>query len=564
MTFLMRVRRFLPLTLCLVAVAPSAFSQTKGVCSNFYSSGFTLAQGKVNPAIPALAKPAKGAVIREPNFGTCLFRATDHAKEDPVNFARTDYSRRQSFNADNTYFIVNASDGWWHLYDANTLQYLRKLSPKVPAPATAAEFHLAGDAEPQWHPTDPNILYYLPNNGGTKLLQLDVRTNIHKIAADFAGKLPSWGASASHIWTKSEGSPSADARYWGFQVENSSFGLLGYMTWDLQNNRLIGSYPSSSRPDHSSMSASGRWYVTSDDVTGTWAWSPDFSQKKKLHNKSEHSDLAYGPNKEDYYVSVDYQSAAGDVFFTNIDTCPAVAASATTAPVCPRTVLFPSYANGAATAMHFSGKAFSRPGWVLFSTYGSSASRDGTWPWFTNKIYAVELKANPLVYAIATTRRNEGITSYTSEPHATASRDFTRIAFNSNWGGGGEDIDTYMVQLPSNALPGGIAPLPSSRVTGGYLPPIQGSSATSAASKPVQGSAPVSTTTGSEAPAAAPVDTVWTPPAHKALRSMLSSIRHLSASNPLAMRVAFWSVPGASWWLKELSMDQPSKSKAAR
>jgi hypothetical protein len=478
-------------------MASAAQAQSLGVCNSFYSSGFTLAEGKVNPAMPALAKPAKGAVLKEPNFNTCLVRATDHVPEPPSTFARNDYSRRQAFNADNTYFIVYSNDGWWHLYNANTLAHIRALSPKVANANVSSAYHMAGDAEPQWHPTNPNILYYLPTNGGTTLLSLDVRTNTHTVAADFNGKLPSWASGAAHIWTKSEGSPSADGRYWGFQVENSSFGLLGYMVWDLQQNRLVGSRQDKDRPDHSSMSASGRWYITSSDTTGTWAWSPDFTQKKKLHAKSEHSDMALGPNGQDYYVSVDYQSSAGDVFFTDVDACPAVAASATTAPVCPRTVLFPSYANGATTAMHFSGKGFGKPGWMVWSTYATAASRDGSWPWFTNKIYAVELKANPRVYALGYTRRAESAGGYWSEPHASVSRDFTRIAFNSNWAvNDANNIDTYIIHIPQTALPGGVAPPPTSgRVTGGTMPPLvnSGNGVTSAGSQPVAVSTPVST-----------------------------------------------------------------------
>ncbi|SOD55267.1 hypothetical protein [Pseudoxanthomonas wuyuanensis] len=545
-------------------ISAGADAQSLGVCNSFYSSGFTLTEGKVNPTMPSLAKPAKGTVLKEPNFNTCLVRATVHDTEPPSTFARTDYSRRQSFNANNTYFIVYSNDGWWHLYNATTLQYLRKLSPKVANSSVSAEFHMAGDAEPQWHPTDPNSLYYVPNNGGTKLLKLDVRTNTHTVAADFAGKLPSWASSAAHIWTKSEGSPSADGRYWGFQVENSSFGLLGYMVWDLQNNRLVGSRQDNSRPDHSSMSAAGRWYITSSDTTGTWAWSPDFTKKKKLHNKSEHSDMALGPNGQDYYVSVDYQSSAGDVFFTDIDACPAVAASVTTAPVCPRTVLFPSYINGAATAMHFSGKSFSKPGWMIWSTYATTASRDGSWPWFTNKIYAVELKANPRVYPIAYTRRAESAGGYWSEPHATVSRDFTRIAFNSNWHvNNANDIDTYIVHIPQSALPGGTTtPAPTaSRVTGGNLPPSLGTAAATAAApvssgaqvsqSPATGGSDSGTASGTSTGTATDAGTTGQPArfvsrGERVLRSGALLARNLGLLDGTSIRAALWSLPGAS------------------
>lgn len=460
-------------TMALVGLVSSpASAQSLGVCNSFYSPGFAVAEGRVNPTVPNMNKPAKGIPFKEPNFNTCVVRATDRASEGSgSSFLRNDYSRRQAFNADNTYFIVYAIDGWWYLYDARTLRQIRKLSPRVAKPDLPVDVHLASDAEPQWHPTDPNALYYVQTYGGNKLYKLDVRNNTYTVAADFTGKFPH-STRARRFWTKSEGSPSADGRYWGFQVEDANFNMLGYMVWDLEQGRVVGSRADSRRPDHSSMSASGRWFISSDDATGTWAWSPDFRTKKRLLHKSEHSDLALGPNGEDYYVSIDYQSNAGDVFFVNIDTCPAVDASATSAPVCPRTVLFPTYSNGSGTALHVSGKGFNKPGWAVISTYGTSASRNGAWPWYTNKIFAVELKANPRVYPLAYTRVRDG--DYWAEPHASVSRDFTRIIYNSNWGSTSGGIDAYIIHVPTSALPGGVvAPPPPSNgpTTGGILPP---------------------------------------------------------------------------------------------
>jgi hypothetical protein len=262
--------------------------------------------------------------------------------------------------------------------------------------------------------------------------------------------------------------------------------------------------------------------------------------------------LALGPDGQDYYLSVDYQSSAGDVFFTDIDACPAVAASATTAPVCPRTVLFPSYANGAATAMHFSGKGFSKPGWMVWSTYGTSASRDGTWPWFTNKIYAVELKANPRVYPIAYTRRAESAGGYWSEPHASVSRDFTRIAFNSNWGvNNANDIDTYIVHIPKSALPGGTTtPPPASprRVTGGnQSPQVSSNGAVVNSSAPAAIVAP---------PAAADAPDLADPGRFifisrgerllaRAARATVAAGNAVKAKR-ISLRAALWLLPGAS------------------
>lgn len=468
---------FLLLSLFLPALLFSRPSQA-ATCDGFYASNFTLAQGKLNPAVPNRAKPAKGTRIEEPSFKTCLFRATDHRTEPSSYYLRNDYSRRQAFNANSTYFLVYSNNGSWTLYNANTRARVRTLTP------------LAGDAEPQWHPTDPNVLYYLPINGGTKLLKVDVRNNQSSTVVDFRGKLPSWASSAAHIWTNSEGSPSANGRYWGFVVYNSGWDVLGYIVWDLQQNKLVGSRQSSGGVDNGSISASGRWFVVSGN--GVWAWSADFTKKKKIDAYGGvHSDLAIGPQGNDYFVSVDYESNDGEVYFVNLDSCPSVAASATNAPECPRTTLFAQYPTGGWASMHFSGKAFNKRGWVLISTYDTQTNR-GTMPWFEDKIFAVELKASPKIYPLAFTRRvapndrygQTGADAYWTEPHASVNRDFTRIAFNTNWGNSaGADIDVYMIELKANAL-GGAAPPSTVPKMSTNLPPYQGEGGQSAAIRP--------------------------------------------------------------------------------
>ena len=108
-------------------------------CDNFYAADFALKRVSTEvsaKASAAVAKPAKGAVINDPDFKTCIVRATAHDDDPPKTFARNDYSRREAFNADDTRFLAYAMDGYWHLYDAKTLKWLAQL--KGPA----------GDAEP--------------------------------------------------------------------------------------------------------------------------------------------------------------------------------------------------------------------------------------------------------------------------------------------------------------------------------------------------------------------------------------------------------------------------------
>jgi len=392
-------------------------------CANFYTAGFALPQGQLVSTVPALGKPVKGTSYRDPVHGTCGIRVTDHANEAPSNFARHDYSRRQAFNADNSYLIVQAMNGFWHLYNANTMAFVRTLSGP------------AGDAEIQWHPTNPKALYYFDTNGGMVLRQLDVDTNTSTVAANFAGKLP-W-ADAARAWTKSEGSPSADGRYWCLMAETSSFAIRGVFVYDLQTQTVVGSRSLTARPDHTGMSASGRWCVVSHlaGSGGTVAWDRSFTTSRQLHTTSEHSDLALNAQGQDVYVAVDYQANAGDFFMFNIDTN-------------TRTNLFPTYISGSATAYHVSGQAFAKPGWVLVSTYGTSGSNQ----WLHNKLFAVELKSGGRILNIG--HHQARLNGYFTEPQASVNRDFTRVIWASNFGTTSDtDIDAYMMYLPPSAVP---------------------------------------------------------------------------------------------------------------
>ncbi len=540
-----------PLLFGALGLFSAASANAQSVCDTFYSSGYTLTQGKLATTMPSLSRPAKGVRVKEPSFGTCLVRATDYKAEGVTKFSRNYYSRRQAFNVNNTYYITFSTDGW-HLYDAASLKHLRKLSPLVANPSTPVQYNVGGDSEVVWHPTDPNFIYYLSAKGGKKLMKLDVRTNSYQVVSDFTSSLPTWASTATRAWTRWEGAPSKDARYWGLQLENSSGQRLGYFVWDLQLNKLVGSMKSSVQADHTSMSPSGRWIVLADTAsgTGTWAYSPDFKTKKKLFATSGHSDLAIGANGHDYYVGIDYASSKGDVFMADLDACPAVSATVTSAPYCPRTVLFQLYNNGSSSPMHISGKAYGRPGWVLVSTYATRNSRDGSVPWYANKVFAMEMTANPRIYPIAYNRRTTSGTgdSYWSETHASTNSDMTRVIFNSNWGSSSyEDVDSYIVRLPKAALPGGTTTT-TARVTGGNLTPQTGSASgmvLTSASMPVVQTA--SSTVIDTAPSTATTTpATWTSPGMRFVRNAVSAVQQASGTK-VGISAAIWSLPSVAW-----------------
>lgn len=409
------------------APAGPVVSSLSPACASFYAArpGFALSAARTLDTPPAQPKPAKGAAAAEANYQSCLTRATDHAADGASGFARNDYSRRQAFNADSSRHLAYALDGHWHLYDAHTHARLKVLP------------FLAADAEPQWHPSNPELLYYLPTNGvGMRLNELNTSTGATRVVTDLSARLKARWPGAHAAWTKSEGSPSRDGRYWCFMVDDSNWNSLGVVTWDRDTDTVVGAMSTNGeRPDHVSMSASGNYCVVSGDgARGTVAYSRDFSQQRKLLHKSEHSDLAIDAQGDDVYVSVDYQSNAGDLFMVNLRTG-------------VRTFLLANYVNGSTTALHLSGKAFSKPGWVLLSTYAASGSPQ----WFHRKLMAVQLAPSPAIYNLAFTRTASN--GYWTEPVASVNRDFTKILFNSNWGtGSATDVDSYLVEIPATVL----------------------------------------------------------------------------------------------------------------
>lgn len=407
------------------ATPPSDTSGLSTACQGFYLPSFALnSSSTVDPVLP-LGALRKGVAVAEPNYGTCLVRATDHAADGVSGFARNDYSRRQAFNSDNTRYLANALDGAWHLYDVNTRSRVKQLAG------------LAGDAEPQWFDSNPDKLYYVPTKGiGMKVNELTVSTNTTRVVGDLAARLKAKWPSAYLASTRSEGSPSKDGRYWCLTVEDANWKTLGVVTWDRDTDTILGAMNTNGdRPDHVSMSPSGNYCVVSGDgPRGTVAYSRDFTTSRKLLHKSEHSDIAIDANGDDVYVSVDYSSNAGDVFMLNLRTG-------------VRTALFSTYVSGSTTALHVSGKGYNKPGWVLVSTYADNGSRQ----WLHRKVYAVQLSASPKIYNLAFTRSiyNE----YWTAPVATVNRDFTKVLFNSNWGNGSAtDVDTYTIEIPAGAL----------------------------------------------------------------------------------------------------------------
>ena len=381
------------------------------------------------------ARPALGAAAVDASHGTCVVRMTDHAASGTGRFARTIYSRSQAFNADGSRLLVYGQDGRWRTVDVRTSADLGI----VPGIVGAA-------SEPQWHASDPDLLYYLDEGGGDRLRRVNVASGELRVVADFRGRLGR--PDAVRASTGSSGAPSADQRRWAFAVEDAGGTALGIVVWDARSDRIVArlDFAAAGLPptDTVSMSPSGRHVVAEWGApTGTRVWEADLAGPGIVVNATaEHGDTARLANGRDAWVSVDFRS--GRAFFVDLDATVDAGRSA-------RTDLFGIYPERTIHSIHFSGRALDRPGWALASTYDprrTDPSRAATW--LDRHVFAVELVPGGRTVGIAHSRvralRPDEDKIYFAEPHATASRDFSAVAWNSNWGAGDAlDVDAYAV-----------------------------------------------------------------------------------------------------------------------
>lgn len=415
--------------------APSADALTAE-----YPADFKLTPLSADP-INDVAKPEHGAYQTDPAYGTRVYRATN---ADQTGRMRHEYSRRQAFNADQSRYLAQDTSGHWHLYDGTKFTEISQLDA------------LGGDCEPLWHPTDPNKLYFTGRDGGMQWNVYDIASGTQEVVFDFTGQTP-WAAATS-FWTKGEGTMSADGRYLAlmatsYNESTQEKAIHGLVTLDLQEKKIVGTLDAKdfpvpgAYPDHISTSPSGKYAVPSwlDGQGGTRAYTLDFKESRELAPASEHSDLAFGPNKEDYLVYSDY--SRGVISAINLDNGEATDLH----------TLYP--ASGEGYALHISGQAFDRPGWAVVSTYADFADYGNTTPAPElrpeyRKVWLMELKPGGRKLNIAHIRGNwsnlSGDDAYFLEPQASASRDLSRIIFASNFGDGA--TESYIVPIPTKAI----------------------------------------------------------------------------------------------------------------
>ena len=384
--------------------------------------------------VPELNEPPPREPYLDPIFGACVVRATnrlvDLTAEDPSGGIKDEYSRVQSFNADGSLFIAYATEGNWYLYEAASLNPLGQIP-----------IH----HEPRWDAEDPHLIYFTE---GTRLMAYHVFSGQQHLVHEFADDFPGQGLAA--VWTKYEGSPSIDSRYWGLMAEDSDWMAFALLVYDLQSDQVIARRElAPSEIDSVTISPLANYllvyfdnycepgFAGSDEFPcGLMVYDRNLEHGRGLLRIVGHSDTALDVNKREVLVYQDIDSDNLSMLYLS---------SGEITPLAPIDFTHSSI------GFHLSGRSFHRPGWILVST--SNGSRPSL-TWMDDQIFAVELKKEGRIVRLAHTHSiyDEKMEhDYWAEPHASVNQDFTRIIFTSNWGRAGTDeVDTYLIYLPAN------------------------------------------------------------------------------------------------------------------
>lgn len=428
-----------------------------------YSAGWAPVANTTVHTPPVQSAPSKSTGIADPsftdaNYGTKVYRVANlsDAPNATGTRMRHEYSRRCPWNCDQTKFILQSGNGFFFVYDADTFQRLEggvtTADTKLHAVGTNT-IHPKDPRDWTWHPTDQNKIIFFPQTDGLILYEFDVVTKVLTTKANFTGRLGAFGTVTK--LAMSEGRPSDDARYWGWQVFNGA-ATVGYMTWDMQTDTITGTLVTTDAANNTTMSPSGDYIVisaasgglnfeqcaASANIRGTRAYTRNFSSFKQVHYTATHADVGRDYLGNEVYISLNPGSSPWAAIPQNsLYYIPLAGAGGPTMMV----------DLGAATTQwnsHYSGcSSPGRPGWTVVSLYDSEIR--GARRWLDDVVALVEVKPSPAVYRLFDHRTMRY--TYWQEPHATVSRDGLRIMVAVSWSSttSADPAIAYMIGLPT-------------------------------------------------------------------------------------------------------------------
>ena len=298
---------------------------------------------------PQLGEPTARVPFRDPVFHTCLLRVTNRKTDIPTDDSsggfKNEYSRAQSFNADGSLLIARSTEARWYLYDASSLKPLGELPLNV---------------EPRWDASDPYRIYHFDE---TRLILLDLETGQTQIVHEFADDFPDQTLAA--VWTRYEGSPTFDGRYWGLMAQDEEWRVIALLVYDLEQDQVIGTRELRGQHEIDAVSISplGTYYLAYYDVDceedqignadhpcGLMVYDRNLLSGRSVVPVIGHSDTAVDSQGREVVAFQDIQQ--DEISFVDLES----------GQITP---LFPIDFSHSPIGLHFSGRASEKPGWIL-------------------------------------------------------------------------------------------------------------------------------------------------------------------------------------------------------
>ena len=436
------------------------------LCKDMLAPFTALTAGPEVGALPNTQRPATGVATKDPVWNSCVVRVTNHAETQPASPVHVPSNRQQAFNADDSAFLLKNSQGEWHLYSPKTGKPIRKLQ------------HIRGEAEPQWDPKDPNVLYYMnPYGEGMKIFRLTIDPSPNgldkvTVEADMSAALNRPWPDATHA-RSINGSPSFDGNTWclmaQYQAADGTTKTSGIFSWNLREKKLVGTLSNlPGSPTSITTSPSGSHCVAHYPYPhGAEAYKNDFSSPYSATVSGtslkivgdvylDYADVVRNGKGEDVYAGFDVYRNPNVVYTVNL-----------TSGEARKTPLFAtSFGKDSDTGLQISGRAINRSGWVLVTAFGERhegvqnlKGANSQRKWLHRKAFALNIDTRQIL-SIANVHHEWPSDTAKGRvwprPNGTVNRDFTRMLFESDWNSENDrDIDTYLVEIPEGAVPAG-------------------------------------------------------------------------------------------------------------
>ena len=394
---------------------------------------------------PALPKPQFLVPTIDPTFGSTITRITN-AKDSNRAGIFNNYSRRQAWNCDESLLMLH-SGRKLRLYHGQSYQFIREINTD-----NAIDLF--------WHPTNPNMLYFMLD---TTMYTYDALQNRMSVYYVFDNLKHFPRAGYYKYMNNGAGDISRDFRYYAFhsyvvRLSDGARIFSDVILFDIPQKKVLKQIPVTTLIDTLyggvTISPLGNYIVVgfinkeSKRKAGLKIYDREFRYLWTFPSQVIHFDLGIEPSGEEVCV-MEY----GDTLDVTTRIKKVRLSDGMETELMQLSGLF---------NIHVSCRNLLRNDWCFVKCvdgYGVIRFDSASWMPFRDEVFAVKMDGSGAVHRLthhhgraydSSNGRYMTKSNYRSEVHATASRRGDRILFASNWGQNvlsDSALDTYVVDF---------------------------------------------------------------------------------------------------------------------